>query len=81
MIDDRQKAERLARAIISDIKLYNDEKVAQLKAAASFGAVLAGLRDELAEGRAIFDSRVAPPLRTVFDEVVKEMLGSLWLES
>jgi hypothetical protein len=81
LLDDRQKAERLAKAILADIRLYNEDKIASLKKAGSFQAALAGLHDELEEGRALFDSRVAPALRTLFDEMVKKELGSLWLES
>ena len=81
MIDDRQKAEKLARAIVCDIKLYNEDKIARLKAAASFEAALEGLRGELAEGRELFDARVAPALRGIFDEAVKLELGTLWLKS
>ena len=79
MIDDRKQAERLARAIISDIRLYNEDKIASLKKAASFEQALAALHDELEEGRAIFDARAAPALRTVFDEMVKNELGAMWL--
>jgi hypothetical protein len=79
MDEDRKKAEKLARAIIADIKLYNEDKIAELRKASSFEQAIAALRDELAEGRELFDSRVAPALRPLFDEAVKNELGTMWL--
>jgi len=52
---ERAQAERLARIIVSDIVLYNEEK---FTAAVRSGSVLESLRDELDEGRALFRERL-----------------------
>ena len=79
-IDEPERARKLARAILTDIRLYNEEKIASLKGAQSFEALLAGMKDELDEGRELFQSRAEPALHPIFDEVVKQQLGTLWLE-
>jgi hypothetical protein len=54
-IVDPQRAERLARAILSDVMLYNPEKV---RAGIEADDLFERLRAELAEARAFFDERV-----------------------
>lgn len=55
-IDSIKKAGRLARAIASDISIYNTNKIEEaLKADNVFDV----LKDELDEGRAVFKKRVA----------------------
>jgi hypothetical protein len=56
-IADPQRAERLARAILSDVMLYNSEKVRQ---GIEADDLFERLREELAEARAFFDERVEP---------------------
>lgn len=58
-IDDISKAARLARAIASDIALYNADKVARALVADSFFAELA---PEFEEGKKLYLSRLAPGL-------------------
>lgn len=59
LIDDVSKAKRLARAITSDIALYNAEKVDQgLRADTFFDAMAL----EFDEGRKLYQSRLAPTL-------------------
>jgi predicted Zn finger-like uncharacterized protein len=65
------KAERLARIIVSDIVLYNDEKFA---AAVAAGNVLEALEGELEEGRALFRGRVDPGVREARDFLSEELL-------
>ncbi len=61
---DRPAAQRLARAIASDLLLYNDE------------AVRAGrsLAKEIAEGRALFLERFDRTLLDVYERTVAELL-------
>lgn len=59
LIDNPDQAKRLARAILSDIALYNQEKVAEgIKSDTIFEL----LANEIEEGRQHFISRVAPDL-------------------
>jgi hypothetical protein len=56
-ITDPQRAQRLARAVVSDVMLYNTERVqAGLEADDLFDR----LRPELDEARAFFERRVDP---------------------
>ncbi|HMJ13234.1 MAG TPA: hypothetical protein VK524_17560 [Polyangiaceae bacterium] len=61
LIETEERARRLARTIASDIVLYNRERPTP-------GADLSG---EIAEGRSLFYSRVAPTLHWVFDQVLE----------
>ena len=59
LIDAPEAAMRLARAICSDVSLYNEEKIVRsIEQDAFFDA----LREELEEGRELYRSRVAPEL-------------------
>jgi hypothetical protein len=68
-IDDPKAAERLAKAILSDITLYNDERVRRAT------DLTAELSVELEEGRALFRSRVVPELHHVYDEEIMPWSG------
>ena len=62
--EERAKAMRLARAIASDISLYNEEKIIKgIMADNLFEAI----RDEIEEGRALYKSRVSPQVYTEFN--------------
>jgi predicted Zn finger-like uncharacterized protein len=65
------KAERLARIIVSDIVLYNDEKFA---AAVMAGNVVEAMEGELEEGRALFRGRVDPGVREARNFLSEELL-------
>ena len=76
LIDTPEAAMRLARAIASDISLYNEEKIiAGIREDNLFDV----LRDELDEGLNLYRSRVEPDLfettnfyyRAVVDVIVK----------
>ena len=54
-INKPEKAVRLARAIASDISLYNEEKIAEAIQSDTFFEALSA---ELEEGRALYNSRV-----------------------
>lgn len=59
LIETDDAARRLARAIASDLSLYNEEKIVRgIEGDNLFDA----LAEEIEEGRALFKSRVAPEL-------------------
>jgi hypothetical protein len=59
LIETEDAARRLARAIASDLSLYNEEKIVRgIEGDNLFDA----LSEEIEEGRALFKSRVAPEL-------------------
>ncbi|TMA21161.1 MAG: hypothetical protein E6J84_01075 [Deltaproteobacteria bacterium] len=59
LIDTPEAANRLARAIASDLSLYNEAKIKEGIENDTFFAVL---QEEIAEGRAHYESRVDPRL-------------------
>ena len=58
-IDTPEAANRLARAIASDLSLYNEAKIKEGIENDTFFTVL---QDEIAEGRAHYESRVDPKM-------------------
>lgn len=64
------QAERLARIIVSDIVLYNEEKFA---AAVGAGNVARSFAAELEEGRGLFDRRIAESVRCGTDFLREEL--------
>ncbi len=66
-----EKAARLARIIISDIVLYNQE---EFDAAVRAGNVLEALGPQLAEGQALFAERVDPSVGDAREFLSKELL-------
>lgn len=73
IINEPDHARRLARAIVSDIALYNPEKVERGIREDSIFDLLA---QEIAEGREHFVSRVTPELAAsnIFDLAVVDVL-------
>ena len=65
------EAERLARIIVSDIVLYNEEKFTQ---AIADGTVAAVLGPDLVEGRGLFDARIDAAVRADRDFLLDELL-------
>jgi spore germination protein GerM len=59
LIDTPEAANRLARAIASDLSLYNEAKIKEGIENDTFFSVL---QEEIAEGRAHYQSRVDPKL-------------------
>lgn len=59
LIDTEQAARRLARAIASDLSLYNEDKIVQGLLGDNLFDVLA---EEIEEGRALYKRRVSPQL-------------------
>ncbi|MBI2354357.1 MAG: hypothetical protein HYV06_04890 [Deltaproteobacteria bacterium] len=73
MIDNPDQAKRLARAIISDVAMYNPEKV---ESGIKNDNIFDVLQEELEEGRQHFFSRVAPELGpgAIYDIAVVDVL-------
>ena len=73
LIENPDQARRLARAIISDVAIYNREKVEE---GIRNDNIFEVLTDELNEGREHFNSRVAPALASsnLFDLAVVDVL-------
>ena len=61
---DLEKAQRLARIIVSDIALYNQEKV---EAGVRDGNFYDVLHDEIAEGKRLYESRVSQDIMNMGD--------------
>ena len=77
IIDNEARAQQLARAIASDIQLYNKQKIEQGLLEDNFFELLT---EEITEGRDLFRSRVTPELfrrnyfdRAIVDRVIKPM--------
>ena len=71
LAEERAKAERLARIIVSDIVLYNPEKFDE---AAKAGNVVAALDAALGEGRDLFRQRIDERVRGERDYLEEELL-------
>jgi spore germination protein GerM len=74
LIEEPEKAMRLARAIASDISLYNEEKIRTGIENDTFFDAIAG---ELEEGRELYKSRVAPNLYSAtnfYDRAVVDII-------
>ena len=72
-IDNPDLAKRLARAILSDVAMYNPEKVEN---GIKNDNIFEVLKEELEEGRQHFLSRVSPDVEadTIFDIAVVDVL-------
>jgi hypothetical protein len=71
LAEERAKAERLARIIVSDIILYNEDKFAQ---AIERDSVVETMSADLDEGRDLFCSRIDQRVREERDHLVEELL-------
>ena len=71
-------AERLARIIVSDIILYNQEK---FEASLHAGNIVDAMEAELAEGRSLFVARIDQSLRDKRDFLAEELLRVARLRS
>jgi hypothetical protein len=75
VIETEEAARRLARAIASDLSLYNEDKILEGLQADNLYEILA---EEIEEGRALFRGRVTPALfelnfydRAIIDLLIK----------
>jgi len=73
LIENRDQARRLARAIVSDVAIYNRDKVEQ---GIKEDSIFEILDDALTEGRDHFRSRVSKELAAsnIFDIAVVDVL-------
>lgn len=73
LIDTDKDARRLARAIASDLSLYNEEKIVEGIERDNLFEVIA---EEIEEGRAHYKSRVAPELydKNFYDRALVDIL-------
>lgn len=73
LIENRDQARRLARAIVSDVAMYNREKVEQ---GIKEDNIFETLDEQLTEGREHFQSRVCTELAesNIFDIAVVDVL-------
>jgi hypothetical protein len=79
--DDKGKAERLAKAILSDLELYDEVLIeSSMRNAQTLDELIAKLDEPIQKGRALFTRRVAPELSSVFDEMLRQRLGDRLLK-
>ena len=73
LIETEEAARRLARAIASDLALYNEDKIAEGVRNDNLFDVMA---EEIQEGRDLYQSRVAPELmgRNLYDRAIIDLL-------
>ena len=73
LIDTDKDARRLARAIASDLSLYNEEKIVEGIEKDNLFEVIS---EEIEEGRAHYKSRVSPQLyeRNFYDRAIVDIL-------
>jgi len=73
LIETEEAARRLARAIASDLSLYNEEKIVR---GIENDNLFEGLTEEIEEGRALYKSRVAPQLyqKNFYDRALVDIL-------
>jgi hypothetical protein len=73
LIETEEAARRLARAIASDVSLYNEEKIVR---GIENDSLFVELNEEIEEGRALYKSRVSPELyhRNFYDRALVDIL-------
>jgi hypothetical protein len=73
IVDNEDAARRLARAISSDLSLYNEEKILEGLQADNLYDVM---QEEIEEGRELFRSRVTPELyeKNFYDRAIIDLL-------
>ena len=73
LIETEEAARRLARAIASDLSLYNEEKIVE---GVQRDSLFDLLSEEIEEGRALYKSRVSPQLyqKNFYDRALVDIL-------
>lgn len=73
LIETEEAARRLARAIASDLSLYNEEKIVK---GIQEDDLFASLSEEIEEGRALYKSRVSADLyhKNFYDRALVDIL-------
>lgn len=72
--DEHASAQRYARLLVSEIKLYHEQAVAEGRRDGDLGTRLGG---EIARARAMYDQRVPPRIRDVRDHFHDELVRTL----
>jgi hypothetical protein len=67
-------ARRFARLLVSEIKLYNEQKVSEGR---SQGNIYERLREDIDRSRQMYDKRVAPPVAARHDYFHQELVNTL----
>ncbi|HEV7858220.1 MAG TPA: hypothetical protein VGO91_06285 [Pyrinomonadaceae bacterium] len=67
-------ARRFARLLVSEIKLYNEQKVREGR---THGDIYERLREDIDRSRQMYDKRVAPPVAARFDYFHQEIVNTL----
>ena len=67
-------ARRFARLLVSEIKLYNKQKVEEGRAD---GDLYERLREDIDRSRQMYEKRVAPPVAARFDYFHQELVNTL----
>jgi hypothetical protein len=67
-------ARRFARLLVSEIKLYNEQKVSEGRSA---GNLYDRLREDIDRSRQMYDKRVAPPVAARHDYFHQELVNTL----
>ena len=67
-------ARRFARLLVSEIKLYNEQKVSEGR---SQGDIYDRLREDIDRSRQMYDKRVAPPVAARHDYFHQELVSTL----
>lgn len=67
-------ARRFARLLVSEIKLYNEQKVQEGR---SQGDIYERLREDIDRSRQMYDKRVAPPVAARYDYFHQELVNTL----
>ncbi len=73
LIETEEAARRLARAIASDLSLYNEEKIVK---GVQEDDLFTSLSEEIEEGRALYKSRVSADLygKNFYDRALVDIL-------
>ncbi len=73
LIDTEEAARRLARAIASDLSLYNEDKIVK---GIQEDDLFSALSEEIEEGRALYKSRVSADLyhKNFYDRALVDIL-------
>jgi predicted transcriptional regulator len=73
LIETEEAARRLARAIASDLSLYNEDKII---GGITHDNLFEALVEEIEEGRALYKRRVSPELypRNLYDRAIVDIL-------
>ena len=73
LIETEEAARRLARAIASDLALYNEEKITE---GIRKDTLFEVMEEEIQEGRDLYESRVSPDLlgRNLYNRAIVDLL-------